>query len=290
MGREESECTMLTSGVVLCTDLDRTVIPNGDQPESPEARPLLRRFAARPESTLVYVSGRDQGLLQDAIRDYDLPVPDYAIGDVGTTIYRVQGPDWQPLEPWSREIAPDWKGFDRAGLAALLHDIGGLRLQEDEKQNDFKLSYYGPEDPRPQDLLARVRKRLEAEGVRVNLIWSIDEQAHCGLLDVLPASANKRHAIGFLMRERGFADRQTVFAGDSGNDLEVLVSGMQAVLVRNAPKEVREEAERRIAEAGHPERLYLARGGFLGMNGNYAAGVLEGLAHFLPHTRGWLTH
>ena len=274
--------------VVLCTDLDRTVIPNGDQPESPEARPLLRRFAAHPESTLVYVSGRDRGLLQDAIRDYDLPVPDYAIGDVGTTIYRVQGGRWQTLDAWSREIAPDWQGCDRTDLAELLRDIDGLRLQEDEKQNDFKLSYYGPENTRPDALVDEVRRRLEAEGIRASLIWSIDEQAHCGLLDVLPASANKRHAIGFLMRERGFADRQTVFAGDSGNDLEVLVSGMQAVLVRNAPAEVREEAERRVAEAGHAERLYLARGGFLGMNGNYSAGVLEGLAHFLPHIREWL--
>jgi sucrose-6-phosphatase len=276
--------------VVLCTDLDRTLIPNGDQPESPDARPLLRRFAARPESTLVYVSGRDRSLLQDAIRDYDLPVPDYAIGDVGTTIYHVRGDDWQLLEAWSREIAPDWKGSDRTGLADLLRDIEGLRLQEDEKQNQFKLSYYGPEDPRPEDLLAAVRQRLESEALRISLIWSMDEQAHCGLLDVLPASANKRQAIKFLMRERGFTEAQTVFAGDSGNDLEVLVSGMQAVLVGNASIDIRDEARRRVAEAGHPESLYLARGGFLGMNGYYSAGVLEGVVHFLPHTRDWLIH
>jgi len=279
---------MPTHDVVLCTDLDRTVIPNGEQPESPEARPLLRRFAARPESTLVYVSGRDRGLLQDAIRDYDLPLPDYAIGDVGTTIYQVHGDRWQTLDAWSQEIAPDWQGSDRTDLAELLRDIDGLRLQEDEKQNAFKLSYYGPEEPKPKTLLDEVRQRLETEGIRASLIWSIDEQARCGLLDVLPASANKRHAIRFLMQERDFTDRQTVFAGDSGNDLEVLVSGMQAVLVRNAPAEVREEAERLVAEAGYAERLYLARGGFLGMNGNYSAGVLEGVAHFLPHIRDWL--
>ena len=279
---------MPTNDVVLCTDLDRTVIPNGDQPESPQARPLLHRFAARRESTLVYVTGRDRGLLQDAIRDYDLPVPDYAIGDVGTTIYRVRGDEWQTLDAWSQEIAPDWKGSDGTDLAERLRGIDGLRLQEDAKQNQFKLSYYGPEDPKPAALIAEVRRRLEAEGIRASLIWSIDEQAHCGLLDVLPASANKRHAIEFLMREQGFADRQTVFAGDSGNDLEVLVSGMQAVLVRNAPPDVREEAERRVKEAGYPDRLYLARGGFLGMNGHYSAGVLEGVAHFLPHIRDWL--
>jgi hypothetical protein len=31
--------------------------------------------------------------------------------------------------------------------------------------------------------------------------------------------------------------------------------------------------------------LYLPQGNFFGMNGNYAAGVLEGLVHFIPETR-----
>ena len=37
--------------ILLCSDLDRTLIPNGTQPESPQARPLLRSLAARPELT-----------------------------------------------------------------------------------------------------------------------------------------------------------------------------------------------------------------------------------------------
>jgi len=279
---------MKSPEIVLCTDLDRTVIPNGAQPESPAARTLLRRLARRPESTVVYVSGRHRDLLEAAIRDYDLPVPDYAIGDVGTTIYQVVGGDWRPWDAWAREIAPDWRGCGREDLAGLLAELDGLRPQEPEKQNDFKLSFYAPAGPRPEPLLAQIRERLEARGIRASLIWSIDEAAGCGLLDVLPASANKRHAIEFLMGEKGFSDTQTVFAGDSGNDLEVLVSGLQAVLVRNAPDEVREEAIRRAAAAGRPDRLYLARGGFLGMNGNYSAGVLEGLVHFLPHVAAWL--
>ncbi|AGA35352.1 Alpha,alpha-trehalose-phosphate synthase (UDP-forming) [Thioalkalivibrio nitratireducens DSM 14787] len=275
--------------LVLCTDLDRTVIPNGDQPESPEARPLLRRLAARPETVLVYVSGRDEDLLRGAIRDYALPVPEFAIGDVGTTIYRLDGERWTRWRAWSQEIAPDWQGWEGPDLAGWLDALDGLELQEPEKQNDFKLSYYAPSDVRPGPLLQAVRECLDAHGVRANLIWSIDEQADRGLLDVLPASANKRHAIEFLMREQGFPDRATMFAGDSGNDLDVLVSGLQAVLVRNAPNEVRAEAVRRAGEAGHPERLYVARGGFLGMNGHYAAGVLEGVAHFFPEAVAWLT-
>ena len=43
------------------------------------------------------------------------------------------------------------------------------------------------------------------------------------------------------------------------------------------------EDARAAAEAfGNSEALYLAKGGFLGMNGNYSAGILEGVAHYHP--------
>ena len=274
--------------VLLCSDLDRTILPNGPQPESPEARGLLQRLADQPELTLAYVSGRHQALLQQAIEEYDLPLPDYAIGDVGTTIYDIEGGHWRPWDNWYQEIAADWRGKTREDLQAWFADIDLLRLQEAEKQNDFKLSYYAPADIEPDNLLKQLRQRLDAEDVRASLIWSIDEAADTGLLDILPEHATKLHAIKFLMKHKGFAHEQTVFAGDSGNDLPALTSGLQAVLVKNARDDVRATALRQVQAAGHGEYLYLAQGGLLGMNGNYSAGVLEGLAHFLPHTLDWL--
>lgn len=274
--------------VLLCSDLDRTLLPNGPQEESTRARPLLRQLAARPEVTLVYVSGRHKALLLDAIRDYDIPVPDYAIGDVGTTIYHITDGDWRMWQAWHTEIAPDWNGQRHDQLAALLADIDVLQMQEDEKQNTFKLSYYAPEDIDRDTLLARVRERLEPQGIRASLIWSIDEMAHTGLFDVLPESATKLHAVRFLMRQIGFDESNTVFSGDSGNDLPVLTSGLQAVLVANAMDDVQHEAREKVAAKDLTQQLYLARGDFLGMNGNYAAGVLEGLAHFCPQVMPWL--
>jgi hypothetical protein len=64
---------------------------------------------------------------------------------------------------------------------------------------------------------------------------------------------------------------------------------MQAILVNNAAEDVRQTAIHRLAEAGHNDRLYLAKGGFKGMNGNYAAGVLEGVAYFFPETANWIS-
>jgi hypothetical protein len=90
------------------------------------------------------------------------------------------------------------------------------------------------------------------------------------------------------MRREGFAPENSVFAGDSGNDLPVLSSSLRTVLVANAAEEVREEALHLSATRGTSDSLYLARGDFLGMNGNYSAGILEGVAHFLPETLAWM--
>ncbi len=62
-----------------------------------------------------------------------------------------------------------------------------------------------------------------------------------------------------------------------------------AVLVGNATDAVREAASAGALAAGTEARLYCARGGFLSMNGHYAAGMLEGIAHYHPWTVPWMT-
>ena len=155
-------------------------------------------------------------------------------------------------------------------------------------QNLQKLSYYVPLYADTQALSADIRQRLEASGISANLVWSIDEPNDVGLLDVLPARADKRHAVSFLMQRNGFSLAEAVFAGDSGNDLPVLVSEIPAVLVANASEAVRHEALSQAAALGNPAALYIAHGGYLGMNGNYTAGVLEGVVHFNPAAGDWL--
>jgi len=102
-----------------------------------------------------------------------------------------------------------WRGKTGEDLQQLFADIDLLRLQEAEKQNDFKLSYYAPADIEPDDLLKQMRQRLDAQDIRASLIWSIDEATDTGLLDVLPEHATKLHAIEFLMNHKGFAHEKT---------------------------------------------------------------------------------
>lgn len=275
--------------LLICTDLDRTLIPNGTQPEAPAARRYFAALAGRDEVTLCYVSGRHRGLVDKAIVNYCLPQPDFVIGDVGTTIYAVDASGhWEPLTDWEQEIAPDWQGHAHDELKSLLAGIPELRPQEYRKQNRFKLSYYLPVQADIDALRRRITKRLESDGVRASQVYSINEPAGIGLLDVLPERATKFHAVEFLMHELGFDLDSTVFCGDSGNDLEVLVSPIAAVLVANSSAEVQATAREMASARNNEDRLYIAGGGFLGMNGNYAAGMLEGIAHYHPHIVGWL--
>ncbi|MEB3175372.1 MAG: HAD-IIB family hydrolase [Cyanobacteriota bacterium] len=271
--------------LLLCTDLDRTLIPNGAAPESPQARLRFRAFILGSPVTLAYVTGRDLTLVQEAIQVYDLPQPHFVIADVGASVYdfRVQGAP-QRLQGWDAQIGAAWEGREAQGLIPLLAELMAdwpCRLQEPEKQSRYKLSYYLEGELNPEPLLKAVKQRLQGLNLDANLIWSLDEDAGVGLLDILPPGANKSQAIAYLMERQNFSLDNTLFAGDSGNDLDVLLSPIKAALVANAHPQVKEAARRRIAEENRKETLYFAQGAGPG-NGNYSDGILEGVAHFFP--------
>lgn len=275
--------------LLICTDLDRTLLPNGPLPESPGCRQLFARLVARPEVTLVYVTGRHRQLIEKSIRQYLLPLPDYVVADVGTTIYHVgEEQAWSVQQGWHKDIAKDWQGKTRSDIEHILRGIDSLRLQEHSKQGEFKLSYYVPVYVDQHRLKKDMQSRLDAENIRARLIWSIDELANIGLLDVLPERASKYHALEALMKMQGYDTGDSVFCGDSGNDIEVLASPIPAVLVANSLPAVRNEALELARASGNTGQLYICEGGFQGMNGNYSAGMLEGIAHYYPHIVNWL--
>ena len=272
--------------LLLCTDLDRTLLPNGPQPESPQARAQFAALVADSRLVLAYVTGRDRQLVQEALEHYQLPLPNFVIGDVGTTIYQIE-PDgfWRTSSTWEERIGTDWNSKSNQDLRQLLANIPGMQLQEESKQNRHKLSYYLELDMDREAIIRTATTQLDAAAVRARIVWSIDEQAGIGLLDILPGSASKYHAISMLQQLQGFTDSDTVFSGDSGNDMEVLTSSIPAILVANSALEVQKEALNLAAACGHSAQLYIASGGHNGLNGNYSAGILEGLFHYHPDWR-----
>lgn len=273
---------MTEKRLLLCTDMDRTVIPNGFQPEPTDARSQFRQFCQQADVKLAYVTGRHVSLVKRAIKNYALPMPDFAITDVGTKIYYIAKDSWQQMADWEAEIGRDWHGKTHAELKQILAPISELRLQESSKQNTHKLSYYLPLYLDKDSTIARIEAYLAEADVDVCVLWSVDEPKNIGLLDVLPRHATKLHAIEFLQCKLGYELNEVMFAGDSGNDLPVLTSHIPSVLVDNATADIKQAAIQLSRHNGHEEALFLAHGQDALHGGNYAAGVLQGVQHFAP--------
>ena len=273
---------MMVNRLLLCTDMDRTIIPNGRQTEHPDARPQFAKLCSMPEVTLVYVTGRSLALVKQAISEYDLPEPEYIISDVGTIIYKKKKSKWQKMQTWQERIAKDWQGKTHDQLQKTLNTIVEIELQEAHKQNDYKLSYYIPMDADHKSILTKVETRLAKLGVNVSLIHSFDEPEQIVLLDILPRNATKKHAIEFLQKHLGYKTREIVFAGDSGNDLQVLSSSIPSILVANAEDDIKEKARKLADKNGRTQALFLAKEENFALGGNYTAGVLQGLIYFVP--------
>jgi HAD superfamily hydrolase (TIGR01484 family) len=268
--------------------MDRTIIPNGMQPEFITARKRFLNFCNKPQLCLVYVTGRHRELVQRAIKQYSLPSPRYAITDVGSKIYEIIDDEWKPLLSWEERISTDWNGYEHAQLQDLFSDLSMLTLQPRNKQNTHKLSYYYRVNIDVENMLTQMSQRLREKKIMANLIASIDEEMGVGLLDILPGNANKLHSLKFLQSYLEYGNDEVVFAGDSGNDLPVLTSDTLSILVANASNEVKKSVRVQTLKSGNRDALYIANGEKLNMNGNYTAGVLEGIWHFFPEFRSIL--
>lgn len=279
---------LTSSHILLCTDLDRTLLPNGQQNESPEARPTLRHLASRPEVFLAYVSGRRLDLHLEAMQAYDVPEPDYIVADVGASIYHLEGATWKLDARWFAKLSESWQGRGWRDVLPLLSDIDGLVLQPEEAQAPYKLSFHVPTPSCRDRIMREVEARLAASNIRSELIWSVDETIGLGLLDIMAEGATKLDAVEWLISLTQVPRDRVIYAGDSGNDLPVLTSGIRSVLVANATDEVRKEAIEGNRQSGHNDALYIARGGYRDMNGNYSAGIVEGVLHFFPEAHDWL--
>ncbi len=278
----------MTQRMLLCSDMDRTIIPNGGQPEHAEARKRFTQFCQAEDVCVVYVTGRYLQLVIDAIGEYDLPEPDYIVSDVGTKIYHHCGKQWSEWDSWFAEIDREWCGKTHSDLMHLLNDMPQLLLQEEHKQNHHKLSYYLSLSADHESIMAEMQQRLDDYGVHATLVWSIDEPEHIGLLDVLPRNATKLHAVEFLYEQLGYQRDHVVYAGDSGNDLTLMASAIPSVLVANAAQDVRDSALTQAQVQHNEAALYFACGAGSDMNGNYSAGVLEGVGYFVPDMRARL--
>lgn len=296
---------------VLATDLDGTFIPLPGDESAGEAlaqiRKHLRTSARQPDSAtlarhgepmrfseqtqcqsdgsfpLLFVTGRHFASVIDAIDQESLPIPDWILCDVGTSVYRRTGDGstsraFQRITDYDHELAEIVRGITMDEHRQSIGRLPGFRLQETFKQGLHKLSYYVDGD-RIDEHHAAAQTYLSGHGLDLHLISSVDPFNGDGLIDVLPRDVSKASALRWWSRQHAMQPEQIVFCGDSGNDLAAMIDGYRCVVVANAERKLARHVWDVHRKNGWTDRLYLAER-------TSTAGVLDGMRWFGLLPRG----
>lgn len=233
---------------MLISDIDNTLIGDGEALK--ELLTLLKANAG--EICWGVATGRCLAKTLHVLEEHAVERPDILICSVGTEIY--YGASLAPDKGWHRHIAYRWRPDEiREELAAL--DF--LEIQEPEKQNPFKVSYYLEDDP---ELLTVVHQTLRSKKIRYHLVYS-----HGQFLDILPYRASKGKAIRYLSYKWNIPLADVMVCGDSGNDVSMLRGDTSGLVVANYSKELEPLKGLR--------RIYFS-------DKKYAAGIIDGMRHY----------
>lgn len=261
---------------ILATDLDRTLLPNGSWESDSGAVEMFNHLTEKNKVIVVYVTGRNLALTEEAILEYGVRYPHILCGDVGTTIRKYENNEWQFDSGWLdyvKTVSPKW---DASAIKETVAGIAGLSEQESEHQNMFKQSYYVEHD-RKDKILEEIENRIKGKYDEV-VVYSFDSQAGNGLIDFQPNGATKQTALEYVADAYKVPRNEVVFCGDSGNDIFPLTAGFKGVLVKNADDQLVENVKIAM-EQNKNLQAYFAQGNFKGLNGNYTGGVIEGAYH-----------
>ncbi len=257
---------------VLATDLDGTLIPLEGNLQNRRDLDVLRGHFEQDSVTLLYVTGRHLALIEDAMRQHNLPQPDWMIGNVGTAIYEKHPKGWSGLGSYEQHLGDLCGEMPAVRLKEIVSEFDGLTLQEDEKLSDFKVSY-DVDQQQLSDLAARIKDKLADLNAPWSLISSVDPFTGDGLIDLLPRGVSKAHAVQWWCEHLGWSPTEVVFAGDSGNDWAALTAGYHSIVVGNADRQLAERVRSDHEQKQWTDRLHLAEA-------VATSGVLEGCIRF----------
>lgn len=228
--------------LALFSDIDNTYYRR----DQIEAMNELDRLLELEAIGKVYITGRDQPMVEN---QKDLPKADVVAGSVGTEIYVLQENDEYQLDEEFRQLLLNTWNRNKIYETAqrLTHEYPQLifqprdrpgayeRNETNQPPQEFKISFhvYGEYSD-----LEETVKLLEENISGARAIGSTDiHDSHKFNIDLLPLQAGKEMVISYLCQKLGLAG---FTAGDSGNDLSMLIEGGQpAILVGGARQEAK---------------------------------------------------
>ncbi len=234
---------------ILFTDVDDTL--TGDVEALEEFKESLD--AAGSNVGFGIATGRTLDRASEVLAELGIRTPDILITATGTEIHY-----GEPLvmdRSWERQINYRWQPLR---VRETLMDMEGVESWDDESGTPFRLRFRLDPDGGPS--LARIRRRLRREGLRV--IATLDHETD---LDVTPVRASPGLAIRFLSHKWNLSPGRILVAGDSGNDADMLSGETLGVVVGNHTPEL--EVVR-----GRPRVFFSER--------HHAWGVLDGIEYY----------
>jgi len=240
---------LITADRIVICDIDNTL--TGDRDGLAALMGLLK--GAGRQIAFGVATGRSLALTRQALREWRIPTPQVLITSVGTTIH--YGPRGIRDYGWEKHIRYRWR---RENIREAMSEVPGLKLQGEEGQRPYKISY--DVDPEKMPPIPQIRRHLRQTGLQARLVYS-----HRAYLDVLPIRASKGMALRYFCLHWGLPPERCLVAGDSGNDEEMLTGRTLGVVVGNHDSDL----DRLRGQA----QIYFA-------SGKHAWGVIEGIRHY----------
>lgn len=257
----------------LFTDIDNTFY----KADKKDALATLTREAREKNIPIIAVTGNDFKGMKEKINKEELPYFDVVVGSVGTEIWvlhkKVDSQITYKKDDYFEKLLIE-SGFEREKLVRTSIDfIDDLKNSLPESEIDFqnpelerewlsnknlncqpfKISLYFFAN---QQLLKEISKKAEkkfsnqsviiCEEINYNSSLPPNEETKKYCLDMLPVT--KKDAVDYLSKLAGI--KQGIVAGDSGNDVDMLLNSgnLNAVLVGGYKNEAIREINKSIFE------------------------------------------
>ncbi|BBP00989.1 HAD family hydrolase [Sulfuriferula nivalis] len=194
--------------------------------------------------------------LRDALsilREHAIPLPDVLITGQGTKIH--YAPNLTEDTAWSQHIDHLWNPH---AIRTILDEIEGLTLQPQVNQSRYQISYIVDHSvANIQD----IRQTLLRNEQVVNTIFCFGQ-----FLDVIPVRASKGLALRWCAEQLGFPLENTLVAGVTGADADMLRGNTLGVVVDNHYLD-------ELSELTNIDKIYFTQQ-------SHAAGILEAMQHY----------
>jgi sucrose-phosphate synthase len=233
----------------IFTSIDLNLI--GDQ----EALPKFLQVMQEHRKTTIFgiATGRHLDDALAKLRQYNIPQPDVLITGQGTEVH--YAPNLTRSDVWKRHINHLW---NPQAVRDILKEMPGLTMQPKVNQSTFKISYYVDH---ALVNIKEIRQTLLRSEQAVNTVFSFGQ-----FLDVVPVRASKGLALRWCAEQLGFALENTLVAGATGADADMLRGNTLGAVVDDQHLE-------ELSDLSDIDNIYFSKK-------HYAAGILEAIDHY----------